>query len=235
MVRRGSPDGRAGVQQQARALGDPTRYGIFQRVAAADAPVTVAALTAEFRMNHNAVRQHLAKLCDAGLLVEEFGPRGRPGRPALLYRLAPGVAGRWDTTSPYEQLALYLLEIARTGRSPRDVGVEAGREAGRLAGSGTQPPADQLLAEMRRRGFEPRPVARTAVIEIVLDACPYATVAAQDPSMICELHRGIVEGFVDGAGGGLAFVGLQVRNPHQAGCRVTLKERSETIRRPPLR
>jgi predicted ArsR family transcriptional regulator len=75
------------LQRQARALGDPTRYRIFRYVAVAGHPVTIAEITAHVELHHNGVRQHLAKLCDAGLLVEEFGNRTGPGRPALQYRL----------------------------------------------------------------------------------------------------------------------------------------------------
>src|SRR3954453_5315698 len=77
------------LQRQARALGDPSRYRIFRYVAEALEPVGVAAITAHVGLNHNGTRQHLAKLCDAGLLIEEFAAPGGPGRPALQYRLAP--------------------------------------------------------------------------------------------------------------------------------------------------
>lgn len=77
------------LQRQARALGDATRYRIFRYVAEADHPVSVAEITAHVELHHNGVRQHLAKLCDARLLIEESGdPAGR-GRPALRYRVDP--------------------------------------------------------------------------------------------------------------------------------------------------
>src|SRR5436305_2032857 len=82
----------------ARALGDPTRFRIFRLVAEAVAPVRVASLTEQIGINHSAVRQHLAKLCDAGLLVEEFAVGAGPGRPPLVYRLSPDAAGTWDTS-----------------------------------------------------------------------------------------------------------------------------------------
>ena len=60
------------------ALGDPTRHSIFRYVAAKRRPVDVAELTAHVGLHHNAVRQHLARLVDAGL-VEEPRPRRRVG------------------------------------------------------------------------------------------------------------------------------------------------------------
>ena len=78
----------------ARALGDPTRHRLFRYIADAPRPVGVGELTDYVRLNHNAVRQHLAVLKGAGLVTEEAEDRDRPGRPRLLYRLHPEVAMR---------------------------------------------------------------------------------------------------------------------------------------------
>src|SRR5690242_17677378 len=96
---------------QNRALGDPTRHAIFAYVRDAPAPVGVAELTEHFGLNHNAIRQHLAKLREAGLVVEEHQPPAGPGRPPLRYRPTPGAADRWGGSSPYEALAKMLLAL----------------------------------------------------------------------------------------------------------------------------
>ncbi len=49
-------------------------------------------------LNHNTVRQHLAALKDAGLVVSEPEDRVVPGRPCLLYRLHPEVLDRWGSS-----------------------------------------------------------------------------------------------------------------------------------------
>jgi DNA-binding transcriptional ArsR family regulator len=82
----------ADVQREARALGDPTRHRLFRYIADAPAPVGVAELTADIQLNHNAVRQHLAVLKEAGLVTEDTENRDRPGRPGLLYHLHPEAA-----------------------------------------------------------------------------------------------------------------------------------------------
>lgn len=64
---------------QARALADPTRYSIFDVLGRAARAMPVAALVDHFGLNHNTVRQHLAKLVDAGLVVGS-APLHRPGR-----------------------------------------------------------------------------------------------------------------------------------------------------------
>ncbi|HUD16199.1 MAG TPA: helix-turn-helix domain-containing protein, partial [Acidimicrobiales bacterium] len=73
------------IQREARALGDPTRHRLFRYIVDAPGPVGVSELTDYVRLNHNAVRQHLAVLKDAGLVTEEVENRDRPGRPRLLY------------------------------------------------------------------------------------------------------------------------------------------------------
>ena len=69
------------VQVQARALGSPTRHAVFRYLVDADRPVGVAELTEQFGFNHNAIRQHLAKLVDAGLVTEAQAPPSGRGRP----------------------------------------------------------------------------------------------------------------------------------------------------------
>lgn len=207
-------DRRARLQQQARALGDPTRFAIFQRIGTSAEPVRVVTLTQQFGLNHNAVRQHLAKLCDAGLVVEEQAARSGPGRPALQYRAAPGARGTWGTPGPYEELAMLLLDILIDGAPARDVGYAAGiRSAIEAPGRTT---VERLCGEMARRGFEPRV---TGADEIVLDTCPFVTAASVRPDVICELHRGLVEGFVEPAG---EAVELTVKAPRDGGCRIQL-------------
>ena len=109
----------ADLQLQAKALGDPTRHRLFRYIADAAAPVTVAELTGYAGLNHNAIRQHLAVLKDAGLVTEEAERRDRPGRPRLLYRLHPEAAGGWGTPGAYAWLAGLLSAALRRGQDPR--------------------------------------------------------------------------------------------------------------------
>ena len=68
----------ATLQEQARALGDPTRHQIFRYIASAGRPVDVAELTAHLGLNHNAIRQHLAKLVP---LTRVSSPKTTPRAP----------------------------------------------------------------------------------------------------------------------------------------------------------
>jgi predicted ArsR family transcriptional regulator len=217
-------DGR-GLQREARALGDPTRHAVFRYVDAARRPVTVAELTEHFGLNHNAIRQHLAKLCEAGVLTEELAAPAGPGRRRLRYRAAPAVAGPWGGDSPYEQLSLLLLELLQTGGSPRQVGFEAGRRFARRHGArAVADELDEFEALVARQGFEPRRVERSDAVELVLEQCPFAAAAEADPAIVCELHRGLAEGMADTIGGDVAVTGLVARNPQRAGCRLQTRQ-----------
>jgi len=206
------------LQQQARALGDPTRHDIFQYLVGSGRPVGVAELTEHFGLNHNAIRQHLAKLTAAELAWEQREPTGGPGRPRLLYTVDPRAESRWGVTGPYERLSLMLSEMVRTGDTP----VEVGRRVGRRRSLGTasaDDPVAVLTDQMARHGFDPAVTTRGDRVEIVLRTCPFATTALADPAIVCELHLGIAEGVSERLGG-LEVDELVPHDPRRANCQL---------------
>ena len=214
------------LQEQARALGDPTRHAVFAYVADAPGPVGVAELTEHVGLNHNAVRQHLAKLVAADLLVETHAPPHGRGRPPLRYEVHPAADGRWTDDGPYERLAAWLAEAVRTGDAPIEVGRREGRR--RLAtgpdGGDEGDRVGRLTREMGRLGFEPEVTdgddgART----IILAHCPFAATARLDPGTVCGLHLGMAEGLAE-AIGGLEVHGLELADPDAAGCRLQVRD-----------
>lgn len=220
------------LQRQAQALGDPTRHAIFRHIVEVEGPVDVATLTERTGLNHNAVRQHLAKLVDAGLVVETRATAGRRGRPRLLYQVAAGTESRWGVTGPYERLSLALAEIVRTGDSPLEVGRRDGRRRrttdSRPATAAPPHPARDLAdgtaevaAAMAREGFEPEVHRSGDRVDIVLHACPYESTALADPAVVCALHRGMAEGVAEGTDATVDE--LIARDPRRAGCRLLLQ------------
>ncbi|MDZ7674787.1 MAG: ArsR family transcriptional regulator [Acidimicrobiales bacterium] len=207
------------LQHQARALGDPTRHEIFRYVAEADGPTDVAELTAHFGLNHNAIRQHLAKLVDADLVTETTAPPTGRGRPKLLYTAAPSAESRWGVTGPYERLSHLLAEIIRTG----DTAVEVGRREGhRLRGDGDEPVTVADVEEaMARQGFAPETRPKRGRVDVVLQNCPFESTALDDPETVCALHLGIAQGLVEGSDA-LSVDELVPKDPRRAGCRLQL-------------
>lgn len=224
------------VQREARALGDPTRHRLFRYIAEAAGPVGVAELTEYVGLNHNAIRQHLAVLKDAGLVTERLEERSRPGRPRLLYRLSPETAGKWETPGAYAWLASLLTDALRRRADPREVGRQDGhRRASEITGAGTASgrttgqtgagvaeSIDLLEAEIARRGFRPSRLERGRKVDFVLGRCPFAEVARSDPDTVCSLHLGLAEGLAEGLGG-LEVQALVRKDPTRAGCRLSLR------------
>jgi predicted ArsR family transcriptional regulator len=200
----------------ARVLSAPLRRRIFDLIAASHHPMSVVELTESLGCNHNAVRQHLARLRDAGLVEETVEERTQPGRPRYLYRATP-------PPNPYARLARLLLYMQARGGTAR----AAGREQGRVDASvaETIDPVDALEADARRNGFVPRRVSKGRRVDLVLDACPLAEAAIDDPRTVCALHRGLAEGLVEGLGGA-RVESFTAHDPRVAGCRIGLRRTS---------
>lgn len=206
------------IQLQARALGDPTRHAIFRLIAQSPEGFDVARLTAELDLNHNAIRQHLGKLVDAGLVARRPAPVTGRGRPRQLYELHPAIDSRWEAGGPYLRLSLLLVEIIRSGDDP----VEVGRRAGRVVELRTLPDDDvpaALERAMAGEGFDPAVEDEGELIEFVLRTCPFAETAAADPETICSLHLGLAQGLAEQFDR-VAVDSLEPREPREAGCRL---------------
>ncbi len=213
------------LQEQARALGDPTRHEIFRYVVDAGRPVDVAELTDYLGLNHNAIRQHLAKLVHAELLVEGQAQRGR-GRPRLLYSVNPRAESRWGVMGPYERLSLLLAEMVRTQDSAVEVGRRSVRRR-RLAKAEKDDPLGVLVDAMERQGFDPETRTRGGHTEVVLRTCPFATTALADPDTVCSLHLGMAQGVADLTGRRVVVDDLVPHDPRRANCRLLIHVESD--------
>ncbi|MCL4449074.1 MAG: helix-turn-helix domain-containing protein [Actinobacteria bacterium] len=191
------------LQKQARALGDPTRYAIFRYIYNAAQPVNVAEITKVFGLNHNAIRQHLAKLQEAELVLYSRAVSTARGRPTLVYKIHPGVQGTWETDGPYERLSLMLLEMLKLGNSAYEVGLHAFKDVRVKAA----PDDDILVAfqqEIAKQGFRPVLVKDRIKggrgCEFVLAHCPFSNAAVVAPKIVCELHHGLAQGLAQSLG-----------------------------------
>jgi predicted ArsR family transcriptional regulator len=228
----GTPDDEPLLQRQARALGDPTRYQLFRIISDAGHPLTVTELVAEMGFHHTVIRQHLAVLRNAGLLVETTERSRGPGRPHLLYRTSVDAATRWAGPAPYEQLSVMVLEMLDSATPPREVGRTAGATAAeRVAAAVGQRPEVAVVCELTRLGFDPRCEDAGDGLDVELRHCPMATAATKWPEIVCELHHGIVEGMAAALGAG-AVREFSPAEAHRGGCRFHLACRDRPHRHP---
>jgi predicted ArsR family transcriptional regulator len=206
------------AQREARALADPTRHAVYRHIADATAPVRVADLAASFAVHPNAIRQHLAKLEQASLVIRSATPTGATGRPAATYVAAP------TEGQGYEHLARLLAEVIRTGDQPYEVGRRRGRTQAE-ATRGTVDATGALVEEMARLGFEPSVTPTgSGDVEIALHHCPFAGVAREDPAVVCALHEGIAAGIGE-ALGGIEVQGIEAHDPRRQPCLLRVRPR----------
>ena len=207
------------LQEQARALGDATRFSIFRHIADVDRPVDIAELTDTFGFNHNAIRQHLGKLVSAGLVTEARAASTGRGRPRLVYELDPAAESRWDVEGPYERLSVLLAEIIRTGDSPVEVGKRSVRGRRRARSSD---PIAAVADAMQREGFDPALHNARDGVELVLRECPFEAGALADPATVCAIHLGIAQGVAALTDDRVVVDELVPHDPRRANCRLRL-------------
>jgi predicted ArsR family transcriptional regulator len=208
-------------------LAEPARRRVWDAIRTARRPLGVADLASGLAVHPNTVRLHLARLVDAGLVIEELESTRHRGRPGYRYRSVG--ADPVAEASAYRRLAGLLSQAVRAGASAREAGRAAGaQDATQFAG---REPVTAIVSALESQGFAPElgPTGKDR-IEVVLRECPFAEAAAADPATICQLHLGLAEGAAH-AIGGIKVDGLHIADPYQAGCRLLLRPTPQAVRR----
>jgi len=208
------------------------RERVLRAVADAAGPVTLADLAERLGGHPNTTRQQLDALAVDGLVDARVLQRETRGRPPQAFTLTDLGRRALGAHPEYAEMlgafATYLVRRGRPGEEAREVGAIWGAEradavASRLAAGASAPPgpADGLVEVLAMLGFEPER-ARTPADEpaVVLRACPLLGLAREHPEVICELHRGLVDGVMRrlGASGGVELIPFAEPD----GCRVRL-------------
>jgi len=162
-------------------------------------PVGLHALAASTGLHPNTVREHLDALLHEGLAARRRAPAVGRGRPAWLYEATLGPTG--TSGNEYAGLAAALAAlIERTSDSPAEAAAEAGVAWGRQLAAQTGQPLGKSPAAARRQvieifdrmGFAPQPDRSN--VETRLTRCPLLQAAHESPTVVCNVHLGIVRG-----------------------------------------
>lgn len=210
-----------------KALGDNTRYAIYLELARSPQPLRTADIAAALGLHPNTVRPHLERMRDVGLLDLHVDGRGGVGRPQHLYSVSQDAPSLGLEPPPYPVLARMLLRMAAAaGVAPEDA-LDVGREQGHAdaARYGAEMPClGALEAELGRLGFDPEtvpdghgPADDGDRVTIAFAHCPFRSLAESNPDLVCSMHHGMVDGFVERRGDGIvtAFRTLVDREPCQ--------------------
>jgi predicted ArsR family transcriptional regulator len=211
-----------------KALGDNTRYAIYLELARSETPLATAEVAEMLDLHPNTVRPHLERMREVGLLEVDSDNRGTVGRPQNRYRVASDAPSLGLESSSMRLLAHMLAAAAALGGIDPEAAAEAGRIQGEAAaeefGMHRKTDAARCVAALNDQltayGFDPASVDDGATATVAFTRCPFQELAEAYPDLVCHLHRGMIEGFVDVPIGVrvAAFHTLADRDP----CRVDL-------------
>lgn len=211
-----------------KALGDNTRYAIYMELARSDRPLATAEVAELLDLHPNTVRPHLERMRDVGLLESSTDNKGTVGRPQNRYRLADDAPSLGLESSTLRLLTQMLATAAAIGgvdsEQAADAGFITGREQGAAAGMQARTSnatcLDALARQLAALGFDPVVGEDGPDATVAFAHCPFQELAEAYPDLVCHLHRGMIEGFVNVPEGVrvAAFHTLADRDP----CRVEL-------------
>jgi predicted ArsR family transcriptional regulator len=187
-----------------KTLGDNTRYAIYLELARSPRPLSTSDVAESLGLHANTVRPHLERMRDVGLLESRPDTSGAVGRPQKLYSLAPDAPSLGLEPPVFPMLARMLLSMAATAGIDGETAADAGRDEGRRMAHrvpAVAPCVDAAVAMLDELGFDPARVDHDGTADVAFTHCPFADLAEAQPDLVCSLHRGMLEGFVDEVGG----------------------------------
>ncbi|HLS46135.1 MAG TPA: helix-turn-helix domain-containing protein [Ornithinicoccus sp.] len=200
-------------------------------------PVTTAELVSQLGLHPNTVRSHLQELVDVGMVARETVPPAGRGRPAHRYRITDEGRAVPTVSDPafaeYRGLTTaFASYLAARSAEPSAEARQIGRAWGaQLAESDpTSRPGDTATRRVTRLlsklGFSPVPGPSPAD-GLALRTCPLLELATEMPEVICQVHRGLVEGALVSYGADRTTVDLRAFSEPGA-CRLYLGEAATT-------
>ncbi|MGH2723631.1 MAG: helix-turn-helix transcriptional regulator [Actinomycetota bacterium] len=214
------------LYETARALGEETRFRIYRQLCLSGEPVSVTSLAEAYSLHPNAIRQHLARLEQAGLAVSRPDREGGgAGRPRRLYEPSPEPVE--FTHPPRSSRALVALMADAMDSLPGDRArlVEFGRGWGRSWAvrrkrqNGSAPRSRRGRAELLARelvewGWRPTTRREPDGIRLSTGRCLFHDQASARGGRCCALEEGLLTGLVE------TLVNGHARVVRTQGCRL---------------
>jgi predicted ArsR family transcriptional regulator len=179
------------------ALQDPTRRSILLRFYQDPRPRTVDQVAEEAGVHRTVAFGHLERLRALGYL-SAGSRRGLRGKPARLYALESGPLELNHPPRRFRLLASLLGEsIVRTGARGRRAAHDAGHAFGAAHGRparGRARSVDEALKQLEELG------GSYELCEDRINVCNCVFHEACQDGVACEVHAGILEGFLSNSG-----------------------------------
>lgn len=220
-------DGFDSLFATARALGEETRFRIYRDLCASGRPASVSDLAGRFDLHPNAVRQHLARLEQAGLVVSSLDRSPGAGRPRRLFEANPEPL-ELVVVHPPRSLKPLLAMLSQLAASlPTSRLREVGRAWGlawaaeRRRANGSAPRTrrtrlDQFALQLAEWGWQPASREERGVVRVTTERCLFHDVAPERDGRCCALEEGVLSGLVE------ATLDGHAREVRIEGCRLDL-------------
>ena len=192
--------------QPDEVLSSPVRRAIHEHLLSRPDGATAAELAEMLGQHITTTRFHVDRLIHAGVVAwfhERAGTAGRPTKRYVAVEPSRGVA-------PYRLLAQVLAAAVSSEASPEAAGYEWA--LAETSSGATPPPAGSVGAWLGKvgavvdllddwgYGADIGVSAGGQVVEIGLNECPFRELAAQQPDVVCAVHRGLIRGALAAAG-----------------------------------
>jgi predicted ArsR family transcriptional regulator len=193
-----------------RLLAGLTRSRLLAVLGDSGGSMGVRELADAVGLHPNSVREQLARLADAGLVVTEPAPPSGRGRPGLRYAARPEA----DEQEPYRALVRVLADELEQMTDPATRAAEAGERWGRALVGPQGNVADEdaavgrLVGLLADAGFKPEgPDLPGGPIR--LRRCPFDPLARDHGRVVCGVHLGLMRGALRQMGAPLDAVALE--------------------------
>jgi predicted ArsR family transcriptional regulator len=199
----------------------PIRARLFAALQGLRRPATTQELAVATGRHPNTVRRQLQRLAEAGLVECRLVRQAR-GRPRHMWAIDPDARPGGEGPKAYGDLGRWLARALRDGpelEQIEDAARRIGRElAPRDAGHGLREAMRDALTAL---GFAPRVEDRPdAGPRYVLGNCPYREAVAENPALVCTLHRGITSGLLERLDPVARLEAFVAKDPFTPGCLV---------------
>lgn len=194
-------------QQAGHGLG-PTRARVLRHLLGSEAGISVQAVSEALGIHSNTARFHLEGLVSSGYATRGHSRKQGQGRPRTLYTAtseAPVVETAYLRDLTQALVRQLILSTPEPNKVAESVGRAWGQEIGSRAkpatsSNGTSDDLDLLLEQAGRSGFA---VEKGDDQTIRFHNCPYRTVSQPALDSICQIHVGMMRGYLEATGADL--------------------------------
>lgn len=210
-------DGFDTLYETARALGEETRFRIYRQLFLSGHAASVTDLARSFDLHPNAIRQHLSRLEQAGLVVSTLDRTSGAGRPRRLYEPSPEPVEFGHPPRTLKPLVSMLSHVVGALPSDlallRELGWAWGRTWGteRRAGNGGVPRSrkrrvERVARQLAEWGWQPVTRTENGSVRISTGRCLFEGLSPEREGACCALEEGLLFGLVEATLNGRAQV-----------------------------